>query len=129
MKNFTCCKKVGFEFIIQVIFVCNMFTIFIIDNKNNNILRKLLRPEHFVWINYPVGSNVIPRLTYFVFHRGHPHSTYAQKGRGGVKTNAYDCVQGGGGSNFGDFCAYVLCGWPLGLKSITKLQDPERQPG
>ena len=28
---------------------------------------------------------------------GHPHSTYAQRGRGGVKPNAYDCVQGGRG--------------------------------
>ena len=26
----------------------------------------------------------------------HPHSTYAQRGRGGVKPNAYDCVQGRG---------------------------------
>ena len=28
---------------------------------------------------------------------GHPHSMYAQRGRGVVKPNAYDCVQGGGG--------------------------------
>ena len=25
---------------------------------------------------------------------GHPHSTYTQRGRGVVKPNAYDCVQG-----------------------------------
>ena len=31
----------------------------------------------------------------------------------GVKPYAYDCVQGErGGSNFGGFCAYVLCAWP-----------------
>ena len=42
-------------------------------------------------------------------YRGHSHSTknirklnildseYAQRGRGGVKPNAYDCVQGGVG--------------------------------
>ena len=29
-----------------------------------------------------------------------------------MKPNASNCVQGGGGSNFGNFCAYVLCGWP-----------------
>ena len=28
---------------------------------------------------------------------GYPHSTYAQRGREGVKPNAYDCVQGGRG--------------------------------
>ena len=30
---------------------------------------------------------------------GHPHSTYTQRRRGGVKSNEYDCVQGekGGG--------------------------------
>ena len=28
---------------------------------------------------------------------GHPHSMYAQRGRGGVKPNAYDCVHGGSG--------------------------------
>ena len=29
--------------------------------------------------------------------RGHLHSTYPQMGRGGVKPNVYDCVQGGRG--------------------------------
>ena len=29
---------------------------------------------------------------------GHPHSTYAQKGRGGVKSNVSSCVKGEGGS-------------------------------
>ena len=28
--------------------------------------------------------------------RGHPHSTYAQKKRGGVKPDVYDCVRGRG---------------------------------
>ena len=28
---------------------------------------------------------------------GHPHSTYAQKGRGGVKSNVSSCVKGGRG--------------------------------
>ena len=31
------------------------------------------------------------------FNWGHPYSTYAQRGRGGVKPNAYDCVQSGRG--------------------------------
>ena len=36
--------------------------------------------------------------TFFVFiSRGLPHSTYAKRGRGGVKPNAYDCIQGGSG--------------------------------
>ena len=30
-------------------------------------------------------------------HGSHPHSTYAQRGKGGVKPNAYDCLQGGRG--------------------------------
>ena len=29
------------------------------------------------------------------------------------KPNAYDCVRGGRGSNFGGFCLHVLCGCPL----------------
>ena len=29
------------------------------------------------------------------------------------KPNAYDCVRGGRGSNFGGFCSHVLCGCPL----------------
>ena len=29
-----------------------------------------------------------------VFVWGHPHSTYTQRGRGGVKPNAFHCVQG-----------------------------------
>ena len=40
---------------------------------------------------------------------GHPHSTYPQRGREGVKPHVCDCVQGERGSNFGDFCAYELC--------------------
>ena len=31
--------------------------------------------------------------------RGHPHSTYAQRERGGAKPNANDCVLGGRGSS------------------------------
>ena len=30
-------------------------------------------------------------------HGSHPHSTYAQRGKGGVKPNPYDCLQGGRG--------------------------------
>ena len=27
--------------------------------------------------------------------RGHPHNTYARRGRGGAKPNVYDCIQEG----------------------------------
>ena len=37
---------------------------------------------------------------------GHPHSTYTQRGRGGVKPNAYDCVQGGNGGG-GQGCVHT----------------------
>ena len=38
--------------------------------------------------------------TFFVFiSRGLSHSTYAKRGRGGVKPNAYDCVQVGSGGS------------------------------
>ena len=33
----------------------------------------------------------------------HPHSTYALRGRRGVKPNAYDCVQGEGEGEFQGF--------------------------
>ena len=33
----------------------------------------------------------------FGIFRGQPHSAYAQRGRGRVKPNAHDCVQGGSG--------------------------------
>ena len=32
----------------------------------------------------------------YKYSRGHPHGTYAERGRGGVKPNAYDSVQRGG---------------------------------
>ena len=32
----------------------------------------------------------------YKYSRGHPHGTYAERGRRGVKPNAYDCVQRGG---------------------------------
>ena len=44
---------------------------------------------------------------------GHPHSTYAQKGRGGVKSNVSSCVKGGRGRGFKvayvrkEVCTYV----------------------
>ena len=31
--------------------------------------------------------------------------------KSGVKPNVHYCIQGGRGSNFGGFCAYVLDGW------------------
>ena len=41
-----------------------------------------------------------PCLLYILFFQysvwGHPHSTYTQRGKRGVKPNAYDCAQGGG---------------------------------
>ena len=39
------------------------------------------------------------RFSFFIltWKRGHPHSTYAQRGRGEVKSNVYDYVQGGRG--------------------------------
>ena len=38
---------------------------------------------------------------------GHPHSTYAQGRRGGVKSIAYDCVQGGMGEECSGLRAYT----------------------
>ena len=49
---------------------------------------------HFFALNYIFLLQISPSIT---LHRGHPHSTYAQRGRGQVKPNAYDCVQGGEG--------------------------------
>ena len=37
---------------------------------------------------------------------GHSHSTYTQRGRGGVKPNEYDCVQGGKGGG-GQGCVHT----------------------
>ena len=49
---------------------------------------------HFFALNYIFLLQISSSIT---LHRGHPHSTYAQRGRGQVKPNAYDCVQGGEG--------------------------------
>ena len=40
---------------------------------------------------------MLMKFVFFNFSVGHPHSTYAPRGRGGVKPNAHDCVQGGRG--------------------------------
>ena len=45
-----------------------------------------------------------PRLKYGVIHIAR-----TPKGEGTGQSNAYDCVQGRGGSNYGNFCVYELC--------------------
>ena len=51
---------------------------------DKSILSNLCVQQLFSWIESVIYLD-----------RGHPQSTYTQKGRGGVKSNAYNCVQGG----------------------------------
>ena len=50
-----------------------------------------------LFATYNVNNDIQHRIDDI---RGHPHSTYAQRRRGGVKSEAYDCVRGRGGEGF-----------------------------
>ena len=87
-------------------------TISAIDHKITN---SIINDEFKTAILTADISEYFPKIyafklkTILDIHRGNPSSTYAQSGGEGssqIRTNAY---KRGGGSNFGDFCAYVLC--------------------
>ena len=53
---------------------------------------------------------------------GHPHSTYTKMGRGGVKPNAYDYVQGERGvSRLRTYAKKIFFFGPQNLKSFLFL--------
>ena len=52
---------------------------------------------------------------------GHPHSTYAQRARGGVKPNAYDYAHGGRGFSKLHSCAKKFFVRPQNLKTFLSL--------
>ena len=52
---------------------------------------------------------------------GHPHSTYAQRARGGVKPNAYDYAHGGRGFSKLHSCAKKIFVRPQNLKTFLSL--------
>ena len=87
-------------------------TISAIDHKITN---SIINDEFKTAILTADISEYFPKIyafklkTILDIHRANPSSTYAQSGGEGssqIRTNAY---KRGGGSNFGDFCAYVLC--------------------
>ena len=98
-------------------------TISAIDHKITN---SIINDEFKTAILTADISEYFPKIyafklkTILDIHRGNPSSTYAQSGGEGssrIRTNAY---KRGGGSNFGDFCAYVLCEWPPKTQFLYK---------
>ena len=72
---------------------------------------------HFLCSRCLWGPGYFSDGSFITVRWGHPHSAYAQGGRGGVKPIAYDCVQGGMGEECLRLRAYKIFFW------TTKSED------